>query len=146
MLGFLPHPENVEDAVLVSQFAQAWGYKRLVEHCRQRSEECGGIVLWKLNDCWPAVDAGLLDWEGTPRLAYDFVKESNKPVAVSVESSVNDDYSQSRIWVHNDSASAVTDTVSWEKSLKGTIVESGTFTVEVPAGKSVADRQPHSTK
>lgn len=75
-------PANYKEAVTISQFAQAWGYKTLIEHHRMRKGDCGGLLLWKLNDAWPALDAGLIDYELCPRLALDFVREAYKPVAV----------------------------------------------------------------
>lgn len=77
-------PRDLEEAIALTQFAQAWGYKLLMERCRQRWPDCGGAVLWKLNDTWPCVDAGLFDYFLRPRLAYDFVKAACAPVAVSL--------------------------------------------------------------
>ena len=78
-------PGNYREAVAVSQFAQAWGYKALIEHHRMRKEKCGGLLLWKLNDAWPALDGGLLDYDLQERLALDFVREAFRPVAVVTE-------------------------------------------------------------
>lgn len=142
--AFFREPKNLAEAVEISQFAQAWGYKRLVEHCRRRREECGGIVLWKLNDCWPANDAGLLDWEQTPRLSYQFVREAYQPVAVSVETSLEGPYDgQLRIWLHNDSLEKVQGTVSWQWYRVGAdLIEeigiAGTEEVEALPSKNVA--------
>jgi beta-mannosidase len=71
------------EAIEVSQFAQAWGCKTLIEHHRMRRAQCGGLLLWKLNDAWPAIDAGLLDYDLRPRLALAFVGEAMKPVALA---------------------------------------------------------------
>ena len=92
---------NYQEAVAVSQFAQAWGYKALIEHHRLRRTVCGGLLLWKLNDAWPALDAGLLDYDLQPRLSLDFVREAFRPVAVLTEQ--NDEHpDQLHVAVVND--------------------------------------------
>lgn len=102
---FFGHAGNWEEATEISQFAQAWGYKRLIEHHRRRSRECGGVILWKLNDCWPANDAGLLDFRLRPRLVKTFVREAFQPVAVSIQSSLPDEPAGIfAIWLVNDTS------------------------------------------
>jgi beta-mannosidase len=83
-------PSNYQAAVMISQFAQAWAYKTLIEHHRKRRSVCGGLLLWKLNDAWPAIDSGLLDYDLQPRLAFAFVKEAMKSVALVTEQDAAD--------------------------------------------------------
>lgn len=106
--GFFGRAGNWEEATEISQFSQAWGYKRLIEHHRRRMQECGGVILWKLNDCWPANDAGLLDFRLHPRLSDTFVREAFQPVAVSVQSSLpGEPAGVFAIWLVNDNAGPV---------------------------------------
>ncbi len=92
---------TIEETVEISQFAQAWGYKLLVERCRQQKGECGGIILWKMNDTWPCLDGGLYDHGLKPRLAYSFVAEAFKSLTVSLSQDLHND-KNIQGWLVND--------------------------------------------
>jgi len=70
---------SIEYAVEVSQFAQAWGAMILVLHCRRRWPETGGVLWWKLNDCWPCMDGGIIDYARARRLVFYAMKYATSP-------------------------------------------------------------------
>lgn len=111
-------PANYQAAVRISQFAQAWGYKALIEHHRKRQPVCGGLLLWKLNDAWPAIDSGLLDYDLHPRLAFAFVKEAMKPVALVTEQDAADP-ARLHAAIVNDTLAAVKGVITADYLLPG---------------------------
>ncbi|MCX7013329.1 MAG: hypothetical protein NTW86_12375 [Candidatus Sumerlaeota bacterium] len=99
---FLARPQSLDEAIRISQFGQAWGLKLLIERCRQRKFDCGGVMLWKLNDAWPCADGGLLDYYLRPRLALEWVRRAYQPVAVSMSQDPADPRADVEVWVVND--------------------------------------------
>ncbi len=74
--------DDIESAVEVSQFAQAWGAMVLFLHCRRRWPETGGVLWWKLDDAWPCMDGGVIEYGGRRRLLYYSLKYSLSPVVL----------------------------------------------------------------
>ncbi len=70
---------SLEEAIAVSQFAQAWGAMVLFLHCRRRWPDTGGVLWWKLDDCWPCMDGGIIDYAGIPRTVYHAIKYAVTP-------------------------------------------------------------------
>lgn len=104
-------PRTVEEAVRVSQFAQALGMRRLAEHYRWRFPDAGGALLWKLNDAWPAIDAGLIDYALRPRLALAEVGAAFAPVSLAFIEPIEGTDRLIRLWVYNDSREPVSASV-----------------------------------
>jgi len=106
--AFFKTPGNLEEAVIVSQFAQAWGMKLLIEQCRRRKGECGGILIWKTADQWPAYDHGVFDYFGHPRIYAAWIKEAFRPVAPSITQDRGDPAGANlELWLSNDHPHAV---------------------------------------
>ena len=99
---FFTEPRDVTEAIAVSQFAQALGMRRLAEHCRWRFPESGGALLWKLNDAWPAIDAGLIDFALRPRLALAEVGAAFAPVSLAFIEPIEGPDLRIRLWCYND--------------------------------------------
>lgn len=77
---------TLEAFVEASQRAQAQGLQIAVEHYRRRKAEgCGGVLVWQLNEPWPAISWALVDFFRQPKPAYEAVKRLFNPVLVSVE-------------------------------------------------------------
>ncbi len=102
---------TIEEAVRVSQFAHAWGSKLLVERCRQRNPDCGGVLLWKFNAVWPCADGQYIDFFGEKMLGYDYVREAMKPVAVSLTQPFDRPESDVEVFVCNDLPRAIVGTL-----------------------------------
>jgi len=100
-LQFFAEPKDLADAVEISQFANAWGVKLLVEQCRRRKYECGGILVWKMADSWACYDHGLFDFSMQPRSVYDWLKRTFQNVIASITQPLEDP-SKLEAWVTND--------------------------------------------
>lgn len=94
--------DDIEAAVEVSQFAQAWGAKVLFEHCRARWPETGGVLWWKLNDCWPCMDGGLYDYELRPRMIVQAMRAAAAPALLCVGQPPREDKLELRLINHSD--------------------------------------------
>ncbi len=94
-----------------------------------------GILYWMLNDNWPASGWSIIDYYALPKAAYYGFKKTAKPVIASI-SSENGKY---KVYVCNDSLSAVTGTGKlWLQSLNGGKDESVyEFKIDCPQNSSV---------
>lgn len=110
---------SLEEAVEVSQFAHAWGSKLLIERCRQRQGDCGGVLLWKFNAVWPCCDGQYIDFYGEKLLGYDYVREAMKPVAVSLTQAFDSPDGDVEVYIANDLSDTVT------SKLRTAVVEVG---------------------
>ncbi|MEJ2208780.1 MAG: glycoside hydrolase family 2 TIM barrel-domain containing protein [Anaerolineae bacterium] len=84
---FLPAGDvDLETFVRASQQAQARGLQIAVEHYRRlKARGCGGVLVWQLNEPWPAISWALLDFFRQPKPAYETVRRAMNPVLVSLE-------------------------------------------------------------
>ncbi len=84
---FLQAKEPDLDALIeASQRAQANALQVAVEHYRRaKARGGGGVLIWQLNEPWPAISWSLVDYYRRPKLAYAAVKRLMNPVLVSLE-------------------------------------------------------------
>jgi beta-mannosidase len=81
-----PHPDfQLATFVIAAQRAQARGIQIAVEHARRRKYATSGFLVWQLNSPWPAIDWALVDYYGTPKLAYYVLAEIANPLLVSLD-------------------------------------------------------------
>ncbi|MDE7386666.1 MAG: glycoside hydrolase family 2 [Muribaculaceae bacterium] len=74
-------PESARDYVLKSQLLSADGYRAMIEAANHRAWDITtGVMLWKLNSCWPDVAWQVYDWYLTPNAAYYFTRKAMEPV------------------------------------------------------------------
>lgn len=78
-------PHDVEEWIEASQRAQAHVLQVAIEHFRRRKYRTSGVVIWQLNDAWPAVSWSLIDYYRQPKLAYKRLKSLYHPVLISLE-------------------------------------------------------------
>ena len=100
---------SLESFVQASQRAQSQGLQIAIEHYRRRKAQgCGGVLIWQLNEPWPAISWSLLDFHRQPKPAYETVRRLFKPVLVSVEYPLRPyqacDRFHANVWIINDKA------------------------------------------
>jgi beta-mannosidase len=105
---------SLESFVCASQRAQARGLQIGIEHYRRRKAQgCGGVLLWQLNEPWPAISWAIVDHARESKRAFETVKRVLSPVLISVEVPPRryrpGDKVQASVWVVNDLASALPD-------------------------------------
>ncbi|MBR5312502.1 MAG: hypothetical protein IKU40_06440 [Clostridia bacterium] len=95
---------DLGELVKLSQFMQAEGIRYAIESHRRRSktahpwsldgdnvcvwprQENIGAIVWQFNEPWPCVSCTcMVDYYGEPKLAYDFFREAQTPLHVSMQ-------------------------------------------------------------
>ncbi len=100
-----------ESFVSASQTAHLQGIKIAIEHFRRRKAAgCGGVLVWQLNEPWPAISWALIPFSGEPKLAYRALRGLFSPLMVSLayplrRYSCGDQFS-AEVWAINDTATA----------------------------------------
>ena len=100
------HPRSLAELIHATQRAQAQGLQVAIEHYRRHRDRTGGILVWQLNEPWPAVSWSVIDYFGAPKLAYQRLKELYNPVLVTLDYPLHryepGDLLRADIWVIND--------------------------------------------
>lgn len=96
-----------------SQRAQALGLQIAIEHYRRRKAAgAGGVLVWQLNEPWPAISWALVDFYRQPKPAYETVKRLLAPLLISLDYPLRHyqagDPFPFDLWVINDRHEALT--------------------------------------
>jgi beta-mannosidase len=132
--------EGVETLVEASQRAQAYGLQVAIEHFRRRKAHgCGGVLVWQLNEPWPAISWALVDFFRQPKPSYYAAKQLFSPVLVSVEYPLapyqSGDQFHGDVWVINDGHEALHGCQPMVSLWTGGLLSAEPFlrTVDIPA-------------
>ncbi|MFH0795695.1 MAG: sugar-binding domain-containing protein [Candidatus Omnitrophota bacterium] len=83
LFGPLP---NLETEVWCSQFLQAEGLRYACQSHRRREWSRSACTIWSYNEPWPNAAHGcIVEHDGTPKMAYHFVRRAYAPLDVSAE-------------------------------------------------------------
>ena len=121
---FYSDPVSAEDYARKAQLVSAEGYRAMIEAANHRMWDITtGVMIWKINSCWPDVAWQLYDWYKTPTVAYYFARKAMEPVHVQLNASTErvsvinaterptgplvvtatiDDFFMKRPWSHTD--------------------------------------------
>jgi len=133
-----PKETDLAAFIRASQHAQAQGLKLAIEHYRRRKAHgCGGVLIWQLNEPWPAVSWALIDFYRKTKPAYDIVRRLFCPLLVSLDFPPRlyraGDQIPIDIWIVNDRTQTLAgcelDVVLWDKT--GQVVDRFTQKVDV---------------
>ena len=69
-------------AVYLSNLAHAEYMKYAVEYWRSQANQCGGVLIWQINDCWPAISWAVVDYNLIPKACFYYMKRAFAPVIV----------------------------------------------------------------
>ncbi|MFW9906094.1 MAG: glycoside hydrolase family 2 TIM barrel-domain containing protein [Candidatus Thorarchaeota archaeon] len=75
-------PKNIEEWIIFTQAAQAFGMKYAVETWRARKFHTAGALIWQFNEPWPTICWSLIDYFDIPKMAYWLIKDCFQPVIV----------------------------------------------------------------
>ena len=79
-LQFGDVPTDLDDFILASQIVQAEAMKTFVELFRsQKFTRKNGLIWWNVRDGWPQISDAVVDYYGDKKLAYYYIKCSQKP-------------------------------------------------------------------
>ncbi len=98
---------TLDETIDASQQAQAHGLQIAIEHYRRaKVRGGGGVLVWQLNEPWPAISWALIDYYRQQKAAYAVVQRLMNPVLVSLEYPLRHyqagDELSIGIWVFND--------------------------------------------
>lgn len=78
-------PTDLDDFILASQIMQAEAKKYFIEVWRsQKFDPKTGILWWNLRDGWPILSDAIVDYYGSKKLAYKYIKRVQKDVCVMI--------------------------------------------------------------
>ena len=78
-------PSSVEDYAKKAQYVNANSYRAMFEAANHRMWLItSGVMLWKLNDCWPSVLWQLYDWYLCQNASYYFAQKAMEPVHIQM--------------------------------------------------------------
>lgn len=78
-------PNSVEDYVSKAQLVNANSYRAMFEAANHRLWDItSGILLWKLNSCWPTVIWQIYDWYLGCNASYYYTKKACQPLHVQL--------------------------------------------------------------
>lgn len=121
-------PENLTDYALESQISQAEAMKFFVEHFRIGKWYRTGLIWWNIIDGWPQISDAVVDWYGTKKLAYHYIKTSQTPFCMLCDEP--DEKGNLTLCAANDTREAVTVNYTVTEALTGAVVAQGSCTVE----------------
>lgn len=73
-------PDNLDDYILASQISQAEAKKFFIERFRSGKWQRTGILWWNLRDGWPIISDAIVDYYGSRKLAYEYIKAVQQDV------------------------------------------------------------------
>jgi beta-mannosidase len=105
---FLPSGKiDLEAFVSAGQRAQAYALQIAIEHYRRgKARGGGGVLVWQLNEPWPAISWALLDYFRCTKPAYHEVRRLLAPLLISLHYPLKrykaGDVLSGDVWVVND--------------------------------------------
>ncbi len=78
-------PTSTDDFIRKSELYQALANSFNMEYCRENKFRNSGLLIWQYNDIWPCISWSLVDWYGTPKPSYYFMKRSSQPIHVGAD-------------------------------------------------------------
>jgi beta-mannosidase len=65
--------------------AMRWAYKSWRRQWGTKGKrQCGGVLVWQLNDCWPTISWAVVDYYLVPKPAYYAIKRAMTSLTISV--------------------------------------------------------------
>lgn len=78
-------PKSAKDYSDWAQYLNADSYRAMFEAANHRMWDITtGVMIWKINSCWPDVCWQLYDWYLTPNASYYFAKKAMEPVHIQL--------------------------------------------------------------
>ena len=78
-------PSDIADLIAKSEFYQALATSFNMEFCRSNKFRNSGLLIWQYDDIWPCISWSMVDWYGTPKASYYFVKRASEPVHICAD-------------------------------------------------------------
>lgn len=80
-------PKNAKEYADDAQYLNADGYRAMFEAANHRMWDItSGVMIWKINSCWPDVCWQIYDWYLNTNASYYFAKKAMEPVHIQLNS------------------------------------------------------------
>lgn len=92
----LPIQNDLASFVHLTQVMQAEAMRSAYKSWRRKwndAKECGGVLVWQLNDCWPGISWAVVDYYLVKKPAYYAISRALRPLDISISRSYHD-------WTH----------------------------------------------
>lgn len=129
-------PGELSDYALASQISQAEAKKYFIERIRCKKPIKSGVIWWNLLDGWPQISDAVVDYYGTKKLAYNYIKCSQQDFVIMADEIEN---WKIKIVASNDTLSEVSGRVSVFERETGETLYEGEFSVGENANKVIAE-------
>jgi len=81
-----PDAKTLDELVISSQRHQAEVIRHDIEFIRSRKIDGGrGLHVFAFNDCWPSVSWSVVEYDRTPKPAYEAMRKAMQPVQIFLE-------------------------------------------------------------
>jgi beta-mannosidase len=77
-------PIDLNQFITASQIVQAEAMKYFIEFWRMNKGDRNGILWWNLRDGWPVISDAIVDYYGSKKLAYQYIKRVQTDVCVMI--------------------------------------------------------------
>jgi beta-galactosidase/beta-glucuronidase len=130
------NPATAEEYANNAQYINADSYRAMFEAANHRMWNItNGVMLWKLNSCWPDVGWQIYDWFLNPNAAYFFTKKATEPLHIQMNANTGKlsvvnathnkkhnlvadakiiDFNMQTVWTHSDTLSLEADSYKEE--------------------------------
>ena len=88
--------DRFDRAVILTNLGHAEYLKYAVEHWRSQAYDCAGVLIWQLNDCWPAISWSAVDYSLAPKACWYYMKRAFAPDLVGFLQRYSIDYNPER--------------------------------------------------
>ena len=78
-------PTSTDDFIRKSQLYQALANGFNMEYCRENKFRNSGLLIWQYDDIWPCISWSMVDWYGTPKPSYYYMKRASRPIHVGAD-------------------------------------------------------------
>lgn len=127
--------DDLETFARQSQISQAEAKKFFIESFRIQKPKKTGILWWNVIDGWPQVSDAIIDWYGTRKLAYHYIKRSQSPLCLLFDEPKNGTLD---LIITNDSRKTEKGDFAVTNLASGEVLSQGEFLVE-PDQKFILD-------
>ncbi|KAJ3030303.1 hypothetical protein HDV00_008983 [Rhizophlyctis rosea] len=143
------HSYELEDFVYGTQLMQAEALTSAYRSWRRMwkgegREECGGALVWQINDCWPVTSWAIVDYYLRPKAAYYAIKRELKPLTVGINRVHKKEAKDKRTRVYFDEKTIV-DVWANNETLKEKEVELKVQAFELVSGKVLYEEKTAHT-
>lgn len=119
---------SLADFARQSQISQAEAFKYFIEKFRLARERAGGVIWWNLIDGWPQISDAVVDYYGTEKLAYSFIRRVQAPLILSFDEPSEEKYGLyaiSELTEETPLTFTVTDVLTGRTLLAGSVTATG---------------------